>query len=156
MSILHVEFVSKRKQKFQELCRLAKYWTNGPEYMKNRFPYTSSWFIELIAANIFDIPKQNWNLIELFECFLKRVRHMRMDNSYIAFSDFYDKERYRAKWKNRFVVIDPTDPEDNLAERGYQYDNMDLLIKRASDTLKTWKDKNFDSVFQTYLSRQPS
>ena len=33
MSLKHVDFVQTRGQKFQELCRLVKYWTNGPEYI---------------------------------------------------------------------------------------------------------------------------
>lgn len=153
MSLLHVEFIRRRGQKFQEFCRLAKYWTNGPEYTNNRLVLASSWFIELIAAIVFDFPNQNWNLVELFECFLRRVKNMRNNRSYIAFSDFFKKEQYKNKWTGKLAVIDPTDPEDNLADRGPQIENMDEIIIRAKKTLKIWKEKNFNEVFQTYFSK---
>jgi len=155
MSLLHIDFVRERGQKYQEFCRLAKYWTNGPEYMKDRYPYASSWFIELITASVFDVCESNLNLVQLFDCFLRRVRNMKSKKTYMAFSDYYKKEQYREKWKGKLAVIEPTNPNDNLAERGHQVENMTELVKRAKDTLKTWEENNFDEVFQTYFPRQP-
>jgi len=155
MSLLHLDFVSSRGQKYQELCRLAKFWTNGPEYIKDRHPYSSSWFIELIAAAVFDFSKGKWNLLELLEFFFRRVKNMKKKKFYMAFSDYYDKNKYRKKWEGKLTVLEPTDPYDNLANRGAQKENLGELVKRAKNTLNIWKENGFNQVFQTYFSRRP-
>jgi len=154
MSLKHVEFVQTRGQKFQELCRLVKYWTNGPEYIKDRYPYSSSWFIELVAASSFK-HDDNWNLVQHFEAFLRRLINLRKRRLYIAFDDFYNRAKYKQKWLNQITVLDPTDPDDNLATRGYQKDGLIHLVDRAKETLTLWEKENFETVFQKYFSRNP-
>ena len=155
MSLLHIDFVMKRGQKYQEFCRLVKYWTNGPQYISDRFPYTSSWFIELIAASVYDVCDSTLNLLQLFDCFLRRIRNMKRKKIYMAFSDYYNKEQFRDKWRGKLAVIEPTNPNDNIAERGYQSKNMTQLVKRAKETIGIWEEKGFNQVFQNYFSRQP-
>ncbi|MGC9777812.1 MAG: nucleotidyltransferase domain-containing protein [Candidatus Heimdallarchaeota archaeon] len=155
MSLYHVKFIEKRGQKFQEFCRLAKYWTNGPEYKIEKQRYTSSFFIELIAAAVFDDANSKWNLVNLFEAFLIRVKNLKSKKRYIAFSDFYNKNEFKKNWVDKLSVIDPADPDDNIAKKNPQNKKLNELIKRSLDTLELWKKGKFETVFQKYFSRQP-
>lgn len=155
MLLYHVEFVRNRGQKYQELCRLAKYWTNGPEYVINKQRYTSSFFIELIAAAVFDFAVPNWNLVNLFEAFLIRVKNLKSKKRYIAFSDYYNKDEFKKNWGDKLSVIDPADPDDNIAKKNPQKQKLDELIKRSLETLELWKQEKFEKVFQKYFSKQP-
>ncbi|MHA1755929.1 MAG: hypothetical protein ACTSVV_04100, partial [Promethearchaeota archaeon] len=158
MSIYHIKFVNDRGQKFQEFCRLAKYFVNGPENTNKKVRLTSSFFVELIAAIVFDYNiehKENWNLVQLYEAFLIRVKNLKLKRRYIAFSDFFTINDFKDNWNERLSVIDPVDPDDNIVNKNPQKLKLNELIEKSKDALELWKQTNFEIVFQKYFSKHP-
>ncbi|GAH78947.1 unnamed protein product [marine sediment metagenome] len=62
---------------------------------------------------------------------------------------------YKQRWLQQITVLDPTDPDDNLATRGYQKEGLPQLVNRAKETLEIWEKENFEAIFQKYFSRDP-
>ncbi|MCE7736676.1 MAG: hypothetical protein GPJ54_17470 [Candidatus Heimdallarchaeota archaeon] len=141
VSLYHVDFVHSRGKKFQDFCRLIKYWAHGPTHKENQEKYTSSFFLELMAADIFERGvKPNWRLIQLFEAFLRRTKNILRKRKgrakFFGFNDYYKANDYRKSSLDKLLVLDPVDPDDNVALKSPQNENLLKLVERARETLK--------------------
>ncbi|MFW9996802.1 MAG: hypothetical protein ACFFD4_32470 [Candidatus Odinarchaeota archaeon] len=157
MSLYHINFMRNRGNLYQDCCRLAKYWSHGPAHKEYKH-YASSWFLELVTASSYQYASQKTYSV-VFELFLRRMKNIkrrrRRRNKFIAFNDFYKvTPALRDAYLSTLTILEPTDPDDNLATRGIQADHLGELVRKARTTLKTWKNEGFDRVFQEYFSRK--
>ena len=139
----HTEFIKTRTHKsdekrdvvlFNECVRLMKWWRDTRCAQANYLEDVPSILIDLLCAKAFD----NWSVQSTYAHTLSEwctyLAHVVSKKESVCFSD-YTSEAGRAisgKWS----VVDPTNPENNLAQRfqGYEVDELAEWFREARES----------------------
>jgi len=140
----HTEFIKNRTQKsdqkkgvvlFNECVRLMKWWRDTKcakaDYLKD----VPSILIDLLCAKAFD----KWSVQSTYAHTLSEwctyLAHVVSTREPVSFSDYSSKasQAISGKWS----VVDPVNPENNLAERFHRYE-LDELGEWFQEARESW------------------
>ena len=141
---LHLEFVRKRKKAhshdFAQVVRLVKWWIREQKNLDGTFKF-KSFMAELLVAKLAD---DGIDLSDYPEA-LAQVFHYVVESKFserVAFTDYYTTSELPAPTGNAIEILDPVNPDNNVAFR-YSTLDRDRILAAAERALDAITEASF-------------
>lgn len=132
----HLDFIGRRKKRqpthFAQCIRLLKWWSRQRERENENF-HLRSFIVELLLAKVIDAGKDFSDYHVGLEHFFLYIQKTGLQER-VAFSDFYGSGSLPSRKVSTVEIIDPVNPENNVASD--MSENMrKLLVEKAEEAL---------------------
>ena len=142
---LHLRFIRDRKSKYgtayAELIRLTKWWRRQATNQDHPDLRFKSFMIELLWAHLADSGLDLADYPTALEGFFQFVVQTEFDDI-VTFTDFSDPAELPARGASPIEVIDPVNPDNNVAAR-YDTAAKKLIIEACADSFDALSEARF-------------
>jgi tRNA nucleotidyltransferase (CCA-adding enzyme) len=136
----HIEFIKARKDKhpddFAQVVRLAKWWVKEMKRKLGDGFRFKSFMVELILAHLSDKGRKFDDYVAALEAFFDYILDSELKQR-IAFTDFYAAGELPAVDGAAIEIIDPVNPDNNVAQRYTDTQRLQILdaAEQAADAI---------------------
>ncbi len=141
---LHLDFIRARKKAhpdhFAQVVRFVKWWVRQRKAEDDSFK-CKSFMTELIVAHLADQGKAFEPYADALEEVFGYIVQFRLAER-IAFADYYPASQLPARGTTPIAIIDPVNPENNIASQ-YTASDRERLVAAADDALGAIAEARF-------------